>query len=176
MFTVTFERHAYEAPIALLWKSCWSYLATVHYRGTVNNDGCQELPGGLSAVELIPPAWINSTNRHAHLIPLNPKVCGHVDWLILFKLGKGGGDKLTSWWATWQFLASIFVNCTTVMHHHQVRLLIILCNGGHCNTGYVTLASAVQLVSPPSRCLLLGQCVLVDLGEDTSLTADVGVT
>ena len=26
------------------------------YCGTVNKDGCQELPGGSSAVELIPPA------------------------------------------------------------------------------------------------------------------------
>ena len=26
------------------------------YRGTVNKDGCQELLGGSSAVELIPPA------------------------------------------------------------------------------------------------------------------------
>ena len=32
------------------------------HHGTVNNNGCQELP-------LIPPVWITSTNRHAHLIP-----------------------------------------------------------------------------------------------------------
>ena len=54
--------------------------------------------------------------------------------------------------------------------------MITLGNDGHCGTGYVTLASTVQLVSPPSRCLLLGQCVQVDLGGDTSLTADAGVT
>ena len=94
--------------------------------GMVNNNGCQELP-------LIPPVWITSTNRHAHLIPLtcpldsldlsniqsdsltfptsnlipwpfqHPKVSGCVYWLRLFKWG----DK-------WQFLAAIIVHRTMV--------------------------------------------------------------
>ena len=49
-------------PLCLKTKLHWSYLVTVHYRGTVNNNGCQELP-------LIPPVWIISTNRHVHFIP-----------------------------------------------------------------------------------------------------------
>ena len=49
----------------LTWFQIMRYMIVLGdggHHGTVNNNGCQELP-------LIPPVWITSTNRHTHLIP-----------------------------------------------------------------------------------------------------------
>ena len=44
------------------------------HRGTVGNNGCQELP-------LIPPVLITSTNRHTHL-PLDVGKVKESDWML----------------------------------------------------------------------------------------------
>ena len=92
--------------------------------GTVNSNGCQELP-------LIPPVWITSTNRHAHL-PLDVGKVKESDWILERSRNQVGvsigwgysnrGDK-------WQFLAAIIVHRTAVTtitkydHFHRVICL-----------------------------------------------------
>ena len=103
---IIFQLHIY---VCWKWENAWSYLAMVHYHGTENNNGCQELP-------LIPPVWITSTNRHAHL-PLEVGKVKELDWMLersRNQVGMSIGWGYSNRGDKWQFLAAIIVHCTTV--------------------------------------------------------------